>query len=171
MLSARLGLGLIRPTSRTLIAQRTITRALNTVTTTHEREQEILVAQRKNRPSSPHLTIYQPQLTWYLSTLHRVSGIVLASAFYGITCTYAFGSMLGYGVDSTVIADSFHSLSAPLQYAIKAIATFPFFFHFGNGIRHLVWDAGKELTLKGVYRTGYAVLGFTALFGAFYTLF
>lgn len=171
MLSTRLGLGLIRPSSRSLISKTTITRSLQTITTTHEREQEILVAQRKNRPSSPHLTIYQPQLTWYLSSLHRVSGVLLAGAFYGVTVTYALGSILGLGIDSTVIADSFHSLSSSTQYALKGIAAFPFFFHFGNGIRHLIWDAGKELTLKGVYRTGYAVLGFSALAGAFYTFF
>jgi len=174
--TSRIGLGLIRPSTRlTNIVLKTsqinTARYLNTITTTHEREQEILIAQRKNRPSSPHLTIYQPQLTWYLSSLHRVTGVLLAGAFYGITVTYALGSILGTGIDSNVIADTFHSLSTPVQYALKSLATLPFFFHFGNGIRHFIWDAGKELTLKGVYRTGYAVIGFTLLSSAFYTLF
>ena len=30
------------------------------------------------RPLSPHLTIYQPQLTWLLSISYRVSGVVLS---------------------------------------------------------------------------------------------
>lgn len=173
MIASRLGLGLIRPSysSRSLISQRSIIRSLNTVTTTHDREQEILVAQRKNRPSSPHLTIYQPQLTWYLSSVHRVSGVMLAGAFYGVTVAYALGGLTGFTIDSNLIAESFHSLSSGTQYAIKGIAVFPFAFHFANGIRHLIWDAGKELNLKGVYRTGYAVLAFTAILGTFYTLY
>lgn len=42
-------------------------RLVSTVHTTHDEEQDVLVAQRKNRPVSPHLDIYQPQLTWLLS--------------------------------------------------------------------------------------------------------
>jgi succinate dehydrogenase (ubiquinone) cytochrome b560 subunit len=37
-------------------------------------ESELLRQQRKVRPVSPHLTIYQPQITWYLSGLHRITG-------------------------------------------------------------------------------------------------
>lgn len=31
-------------------------------------------SERLNRPTSPHLLIYQPQLTWYLSAFHRITG-------------------------------------------------------------------------------------------------
>lgn len=34
---------------------------------------------RLKRPMSPHLTIYQPQLTSMLSLTHRTTGIILAS--------------------------------------------------------------------------------------------
>lgn len=144
-------------------------RGYKTVVTTPEQEQNILVEQRKNRPSSPHLTIYQPQLTWYLSSVHRVSGVYLAAGFYGLTCSYAFASLLGIELNSTDIANWFHSLSGAEQLLIKGAATFPFFFHFANGIRHLIWDMGKELTLKGVYRTGYAVLAVSSVLSLIYT--
>jgi succinate dehydrogenase (ubiquinone) cytochrome b560 subunit len=39
---------------------------------------EILNKQRILRPSSPHLTIYQPQLTWVASMFHRVTGGALS---------------------------------------------------------------------------------------------
>jgi succinate dehydrogenase (ubiquinone) cytochrome b560 subunit len=39
----------------------------------------------------------------------------------------------------------------------KVLAAFPFVYHSLNGIRHLIWDAGYQLSLKGVYATGYAV--------------
>jgi succinate dehydrogenase / fumarate reductase cytochrome b subunit len=36
-------------------------------------------------------------------------------------------------------------------------------YHMANGIRHLFWDFGIGLSLDGVYRGGYIVIGFTAL--------
>lgn len=36
--------------------------------------EQILNQQRLRRPSSPHFTIYQPQLTWLGSIAHRVFG-------------------------------------------------------------------------------------------------
>ena len=34
------------------------------------------------RPIAPHLSIYQPQLTWYLSALHRITGAGVAAGLY-----------------------------------------------------------------------------------------
>jgi len=31
---------------------------------------------KPQRPTSPHLTIYQPQLTWYLSSAFRITGVM-----------------------------------------------------------------------------------------------
>lgn len=42
-----------------------------------EAESELLRQQRKVRPVSPHLSIYQPQLTWYMSSLHRITGCAI----------------------------------------------------------------------------------------------
>jgi succinate dehydrogenase (ubiquinone) cytochrome b560 subunit len=38
----------------------------------------IIASQRKNRPTSPHLSIYKPQITWYLSMTHRITGAILS---------------------------------------------------------------------------------------------
>lgn len=40
--------------------------------------QDILNAQRLKRPSSPHFTIYQPQITWVASIANRVTGVGLS---------------------------------------------------------------------------------------------
>jgi hypothetical protein len=45
-------------------------------------ESEYLRAQRKLRPTSPHLSIYQPQLTWYMSSAHRITGVALGGGMY-----------------------------------------------------------------------------------------
>lgn len=41
-------------------------------------EEQILNKQRIHRPSSPHFTIYQPQLTWLGSIANRVTGVGLS---------------------------------------------------------------------------------------------
>ncbi len=61
------------------------------------------------------------------------------------------------------MAEAFGSLSSYTQIGLKALVAFPFTFHSWNGVRHLVWDSGRELSLKGVYRTGYIVMGLTAV--------
>ena len=38
-----------------------------------------------------------------------------------------------------------------------------FFYHFANGIRHLVWDAGYGFDLTAVQKGGWFVLIFTAV--------
>lgn len=140
-----------------------LSRSIATDRITSEREQEILVQQRKNRPMSPHLEIYQPQLTWYLSGLHRITGVALAFVFYGGLVSYAGLPMIGLPFTVTDLATHWSSMPYLLKGLVKAGITFPFAFHSWNGIRHLVWDTGRELTLKGVYRTGYAVLGLAAI--------
>ncbi|CAI5756705.1 unnamed protein product [Candida verbasci] len=139
--------------------------------TTHDEEQNILLNQRKNRPESPHLTIYQPQLTWIMSSFHRITGVAMAGGFYALTCTFAATSLLNIPFDSTSLIGAFTALPIALQYTVKAICAYPFVYHFGNGIRHLIWDMGKELTISGVYRTGYAVLGLTAIVGSYLAFF
>ncbi|CAK9435462.1 uncharacterized protein LODBEIA_P01890 [Lodderomyces beijingensis] len=146
-------------------------RSISTVNTAQNEEQEILVEQRKNRPVSPHLQIYQPQLTWVLSSFHRITGVALAAAFYGVTCTFAATSVLGVHFDTQSLVSAFASLPVAVQYGAKAVAAYPFVFHCLNGVRHLVWDFGKELTIPGVYRTGYTVLGLTALLGTYVAFF
>lgn len=136
--------------------------------TTTAEEYELLVAQRKARPVSPHLTIYQPQLTWYLSSVHRVSGVLLGFAFYAITIGFGVSSLFGLGLNTENLVQFYNEkIPSWLDITAKVGCAYLFAFHFGNGIRHLIWDAGKELTLKGVYRTGYSVLALTAVLGSY----
>ncbi|AMD21783.1 HFL073Wp [Eremothecium sinecaudum] len=144
-------------------------RGLSTVKTSSEKAQEILIAQRKNRPVSPHLTIYQPQLTWYLSSVHRISGVILAGGFYAATIAFGASALLDLGLTAENFTHWYNNhMPVWADYTIKGSAAYLFAFHLGNGVRHLIWDTGRELTLKGVYRTGYAVLAFTAAAGTLF---
>lgn len=42
--------------------------------------------------------------------------------------------------------------------AAKFLIAFPFSYHLINGMRHLMWDTGYNLTIKGIASTGYVVL-------------
>ena len=106
-----------------------------------------------NRPLSPHLQIYRPQITSVLSILHRLSGV-------------------GLGVGTLLLTYWLISVAAgpgPFDFAQGLIRswvgivlligwTFGLLFHFCNGIRHLFWDAGYGYELDTVYRSGWVVV-------------
>lgn len=113
------------------------------------------------RPMSPHLSIYQKQLTTMLSISHRFTGLALT----GYITTLGFGALiLPHDFSYYAAAIEGLQLSAPALAAIKFTLAFPLTYHTANGIRHLIWDSGKFLTLKDVYTTGYIML-----FAAFVT--
>ncbi|XP_063599421.1 succinate dehydrogenase cytochrome b560 subunit, mitochondrial-like isoform X1 [Penaeus indicus] len=111
---------------------------------------------RLNRPVSPHLTIYKPQVTSLLSLSHRATGLALSAVISGFSIgmlavpgsyphyleliqTMAFGPVIIFGA--------------------KFVLALPFTYHLCNGVRHLVWDLGYGFTLRTLYQTGYAVVG------------
>ncbi|KAG0166225.1 hypothetical protein DFQ28_002612 [Apophysomyces sp. BC1034] len=126
-------------------------------------ESELLRQQRKVRPVSPHLTIYQPQITWYLSAAHRITGCALGGAFYFGALAYLAAPALGVAVDTASVVSTVAAAPVAAKILAKTTVAFPFVFHGLNGIRHLVWDAGKFIDIKDVYKTGYAVLGGTVV--------
>ena len=91
----------------------------------------------KNRPLSPHLQVYKPQLTSVLSILHRLAGVHLA---FGMIALALWIISLGSTEHCFAALTSFYgSLFGQLVFGSWVVA---FFYHFANGIRHLVWDAG-----------------------------
>ncbi|KAJ4501207.1 cytochrome b subunit of succinate dehydrogenase, Sdh3p [Lentinula lateritia] len=120
----------------------------------------ILNKQRLQRPSSPHFTIYEPQLTWVGSIFNRITGVGLGFLLYGFSLAY----LVAPGTfDSAHVIEFVNGLPDAVKYTGKFILALPFSFHSWNGIRHLLWDSGKFLTVTGAYSTGYAVLGATAI--------
>lgn len=115
---------------------------------------------RLNRPQSPHLTIYKPQLTSLLSVTHRGTGCALAA----YVAMFGFAS-LGCPDGANTLVTTLEALQlGTLSLAtIKFALAFPFAFHACNGVRHLFWDAGKFLSVKDVYTTGYAMLAVSTI--------
>lgn len=109
------------------------------------------------RPLSPHLQVYRPQLTSVLSILHRLTGIFLA---LGTLLLVWWLVAAAAGPEAYGAVQWF--LGSWLGYLLLFGWSVAFFYHLCNGIRHLVWDAGYGLELEDVYRSGWAVVIATA---------
>lgn len=109
------------------------------------------------RPLSPHLQIYRWTLTMAMSILHRATGMALAVGLLMVVW------MLLAAASGEEAFSVFQSFNASLLGQLMLFGwTVSLFYHMGNGIRHLVWDMGKGYELPNAYRSGYAVLLFTA---------
>ena len=106
------------------------------------------------RPLSPHLQIYKPQLTTVLSITHRATGLALAvGTLLLVWWLFAAAS----GPEAFAVAQSFWR--SWIGRLLLFGWSWALFFHLCNGIRHLFWDAGMGFDLKAVYRSGWIVLG------------
>lgn len=95
--------------------------------------------------------------------MNRITGATLATGIYTYFAVYSTASIMGWPLDSASLAAAFGSLPIVAKVGIKALVAFPFTYHSWNGIRHLLWDTGKMLDIKDVYRSGYVVFGLTAI--------
>ncbi|KAJ1661768.1 hypothetical protein IW140_006451 [Coemansia sp. RSA 1813] len=138
-----------------------------------EEESQAAVAERarKNRPISPNLGIYKPQMSMVLSALHRNTGILVAGSAYLYTAVFGLAPALGLDLGSVAAASTVAATPMPVLLGLKALISGSLSFHCFNGIRHLVWDTGRYVSNKGVFKTGYAVIGATALATGYLTFF
>jgi succinate dehydrogenase / fumarate reductase, cytochrome b subunit len=110
-----------------------------------------------NRPLSPHLQIYKPQLTSVLSITHRMTGVVLSVGSLFLVWWLVAAASSG---PAFAAAQSFWGSWFGILLLVGW--TFSLFFHLANGIRHLVWDAGWGFELREAYLSGLAVLAASA---------
>ena len=82
---------------------------------------------------------------------------------------YVVSPTLGWHLESSVLAASFAAWPAALKAVTKATVAFPFVFHCLNGLRHLAWDLGIGFAKQQVIRTGWFVVGLSALCSAYLT--
>jgi succinate dehydrogenase / fumarate reductase, cytochrome b subunit len=105
------------------------------------------------RPLSPHLQIYRPQITSVLSISHRFTGVILSAAFLLLVYWLAAlaGGEQGYARAVAILG------AWPAQ-VLLFFATFAFFFHLANGLRHLWWDSGRGFEIPQVIASGWVVV-------------
>ena len=108
---------------------------------------------QKERPLSPHLQVYRPQMTSMLTIMHRGTGVFLA---LGTPLLVYWLVKLAAG--PLAYAELQQSLSHWFPQLILVGWSFALFYHLANGIRHLFWDIGKGFELEDLHRSGYMVL-------------
>jgi len=107
----------------------------------------------RERPKSPNIQIYRPQLTSVLSIAHRISGVITSLAAIGLALW-----LLAAAAGPQTYATAQGALASPLGQIGLFVATFAFFLHLCAGIRHLAWDAGYGFELAAIYASGWAVV-------------
>ena len=107
----------------------------------------------KNRPVSPHLQIYKPQITSILSISHRFTGIILYLSTFLISFWLFCSAFIN---DLKIVLDDF--LFSSVGKIFLFFITLSFIYHFLNGLRHLIWDLGYGFNIKNVYLTGFLII-------------
>ena len=111
-----------------------------------------------DRPLSPHLQVYRPQITSVLSILHRITGVALTFATLLLTWWLVAAA---YGPEQFASAQAF--LGSWFGQLVLWGFTFAVFYHLANGVRHLLWDFGWGFEIDQVRKTGIAVVAFAAV--------
>lgn len=109
---------------------------------------------KNNRPLSPHLTIYKPQMSSVLSIMHRITGTAL---FVGalLLVWWIVGGVYSSFNPKVMLWEFWGSVIGKGLLLLWSIALF---YHLLNGIRHLFWDVGMGFKVSTADKTGLLVL-------------
>ena len=107
-----------------------------------------------NRPLSPHLQVYKPQLTSVMSISHRATGIALAA---GTLLLVWWLLAAAAGPEAFATAQGF--MGSWFGYLVLFGFSYALMYHLCNGIRHLFWDAGYGFELETAYKSGWMTVG------------
>ena len=116
----------------------------------------------KNRPISPHLSIYKPQITSILSISHRMSGV-----FQSVGLLVIIFLLL-----CLLMGDNIHQYFMLFAHSLIGRAFLFFYvlslsYHLLNGIRHIIWDFGYGFEIKNVHYSGIIIIFFTVILASY----
>lgn len=115
-------------------------------------------AKSSARPLSPHLQVYRLPLAAWLSISHRITGVGLTLGTLLLTWWLAAAA---YGPDAYAVFSDF--IGSFLGLLILFGFSLALFFHLCNGIRHLLWDAGKNFSIAETKRSNTFVIAGTVV--------
>lgn len=105
------------------------------------------------RPLSPHLQVYRWQITMWLSSLHRITGLLLSAGAFALAIWLiaVAGGPQSYAAAQQVFGAGW--------FKVLLIGwTFCFFLHLANGVRHLAWDVGAGFEKPQISASGWTVI-------------
>jgi succinate dehydrogenase / fumarate reductase cytochrome b subunit len=108
---------------------------------------------RVERPLSPHLQIYRPQLTAITSILTRITGnALIVGVMLAVWWLLAAATSPDYFAVANAVATSWFG---DLVFIGSAWAVW---YHYLAGLRHLYYDAGKGLDIPTAEKLGWACI-------------
>ncbi len=111
------------------------------------------------RPMSPHLQLWRFHATMVASITHRFTGVILYLGVLGLS-VWILALVLGQEIFDCVsgLIDTLAGQSLLFLFSVAA------WFHFANGIRHLLWDGPgigftpKVASLVSIFNFVFAIL-------------
>ena len=108
---------------------------------------------RGNRPLSPHLSIYRPQMTSVSSILVRITGVgLIVGALLVVWWFLAAATSPEYfAVADGLITSWFGDL-------VMFLSVWALWYHTLGGLRHLYWDTGRGFDVEFAERLGWVMI-------------
>ena len=107
----------------------------------------------KDRPLSPHLQVWRWTLTMSMSILHRASGCALAAGTIMVVW-WLVAAAQGVGA-----YDEFTTFATSTIGQLMLFGwSLAIFLHLCSGVRHLIMDTGRLLSIKEADRASVTVL-------------
>jgi len=108
---------------------------------------------RGNRPLSPHLQIYRPQLNSMTSIMNRLTGNAL---LLGSVLIVWWLIAAATGPEYFATADGL--LTSILGKLVMLGSIWALWYHALAGVRHLVWDTGHGLEVAMADKMGWGII-------------
>ncbi|WP_121065848.1 succinate dehydrogenase, cytochrome b556 subunit [Chachezhania antarctica] len=108
---------------------------------------------RGNRPLSPHMSVYRPQLTSITSILTRITGNALLLG--ALMFVWWF---LAASTSERAFATADWVMTSVIGDIIMLFSLLGLWYHLLAGVRHLIWDSGHMLDVETAEKLGWGIL-------------
>lgn len=115
--------------------------------------------ERGNRPLSPHLQIYRPQLTSFTSIMTRITGNGLI-----VTALLIVWWFVGLASGPEAFARVNACLTSWIGDTVMALSVLAMWYHLLAGLRHVWWDnTTRGMDIESATKISYAMLAGTVV--------
>lgn len=113
---------------------------------------------RGNRPLSPHLQVYRPQLTSMSSILVRITGIALL-----LLATFVVWWLLAAATSEAAFLAIDGFMRSWIGDLMLLGGTWAFFYHMLGRLRHVIWDFGYCLDVPTSEKLAIGMFGLSTV--------
>nr|UAT97993.1 succinate:cytochrome c oxidoreductase subunit 3 [Ahnfeltia plicata] len=111
-----------------------------------------------NRPISPHLTVYSPEVSSVFSIWHRITGVVLSlSLVTALVLSKNFVWLNFNPLFISIVNLGLNLVPWLVNFVLASLYLF-FLYHMLNGSRHITWDLGFSLKISNINFTAWLIM-------------